>query len=75
MDYGLKVFENLPYFWKNSTIEAKDELLPIVFPEGIYYKNKKVGTTKIPTILRVLKGGNNEKSSMVAQRGLEQSKN
>ena len=71
LDYGLKVFENMPYFWKNSTIEAKDKLLPIVFPEGIYYKNKKVGTTKIPTILRVLKSENGEKSAMVAHRGLE----
>ena len=71
LDYGLKVFENMVYFRKNSTIEAKDKLLPLVFPEGIYYKDRKVGTTKIPTILRVLKGKNGEKSTMVDHRGLE----
>ena len=54
------------FFWENSNIEAKDKLLPIVFPEGIYYKDKKVGTTKIPTILRVLKSENSKKSAMVA---------
>ena len=71
LDYGLKIFENMPYFWKNSTIEAKDKVFPIVFSEGIYYKDKKVGTTKIPTILMVLKGKNSEKSTMVEHRGLE----
>ncbi len=33
LDYGLKVFGNLPYFRDNLTIEAKDKLLPIVFPD------------------------------------------
>jgi hypothetical protein len=42
-----------------------------MFPEGLYYKDKKVGTTKNSTILEVFKKKNRKKSIMVSEGGLE----
>ena len=71
INYGIGVLRDLPNFWNNSSIEIKNKLGLILFPEGLYYLDKSIGTTKISTILRVFNDKNNEKSMMVSEGGLE----
>ena len=69
--YGVGVLKDLTTFWNVSSVEIKNKLCFILFPEGIYYFDKNVGTTNLSTILRVFSPENYEKSTMVAHRGLE----
>ena len=71
IEYGLYVLSDLPNFWDNSSIETKNKFGTILFPEGIYYSNNKIGTTNLSTILKVFSLENNEKSTMVSEGGLE----
>jgi len=71
IEYGLHVFSDLPNFWDDSSIETKNKLGSILFPEGIYYSNNRIGTTNLSTVLKVFSLENNEKSTMVSEGGLE----
>ena len=71
IEYGLYVLSDLPNFWDNSSIETKNKFGTILFPEGIYYSNNKIGTTNLSTVLKVFSLENNEKSTMVGEGGLE----
>ena len=71
IEYGIGVLRDLSSFWNNSSIEIKNKLVLILFPEGIYYSDESIGTTNLSTVLRVFDSQNTEKSTMVAHRGLE----
>ena len=71
INYGIGLLRDLPNFWNNSIIEIKNKLGLILFPEGLYYLDKSIGTTKISTVLRVFNGKNSKKSIMVSEGGLE----
>jgi len=71
LDFGIGILKDLKKFWVNSSLESKHNFLSLMFPEGLYYKDKKVGTTKNATILEVFKDKNHKKSMMVGEGGLE----
>ena len=58
--FSFEALNDLPSFWDKSTLEVKNNLLNLMFPEGFFYDGKKVGTTKIATIFKVFEGNNTE---------------
>ena len=71
LDSSLKVLENLPEYYENSIPEVKNDLLSLLFPEGFFYNDETIGTTKNATILGVFEEKNLEKSTLVGEGGLE----
>ena len=62
---------NLSKIWLRADINQRIKLQNKIFPEGIFYKDGIIGTTKKATIYEVLGAENTDKSTLVAQRGLE----
>lgn len=66
-EYFLK---NLSKLWISGDLALKQKFQKIVFPEGITFENGIIGTQKISTIFSVLSTEVENKSIMVAHRGL-----
>ena len=71
MEYGVSVLKDLPDFWDNSSIEVKDKFGSILFPEGIYYSDNRIGTTNLSTLLSIFTPENLDMSILVGPPGLE----
>ncbi|MBU1164461.1 recombinase family protein [Patescibacteria group bacterium] len=71
IDFGLQYIKNLPYKWKElDTIEFK-VLRSVLFPKNVFYENKIYQTPELCVIYQLKKTSRNEKSSLVAPRGIE----
>ena len=71
INYCNYFIKNISKLWIRSEIELKIKFQNIIFPEGIYYKDGIIGTTRIATIFEVLRDKDVEESTMVAHRGVE----
>ena len=71
LDSSMKLLKNLTDYYENSIPEVKNDLLSLLFPEGFFYSDEKVGTTKIATIFKVFECNNTEKSTLVREGGFE----
>jgi len=66
INYCNYFIKNISKLWVRSDVELKIQFQNIIFPEGIYYKDGIIGTTKIATIFEVLRDKNIKESTMVA---------
>ena len=61
-EYFLK---NISKLWITSELQLRQKFQKIIFPEGIIFKDRIIGTPKISTVFRVLNPEIEEKSTMV----------
>jgi site-specific DNA recombinase len=47
VDFGLNIFENLPYFWQNGNVVTKQRLVGSLFPEKLIFSKSEVRTKKV----------------------------
>ena len=43
----MKVLDDIADYYDNSIPEVKNDLLTLLFPEGFFYSDKKVGTGSV----------------------------
>jgi site-specific DNA recombinase len=83
--YGISLMSNLPHYYSNATLDGKQKMLGLIFPEKLVFENSTYRTTQPNEILTLLctsnkdlkenkKGqevNNNNLSFMVVRRGIE----
>ena len=57
--YGISLLSNLPYYYSNATLEGKQKMLGLIFPEKLVFGNGKYRTTQPNEILTMLCNNNN----------------
>jgi len=71
INYCNHFVKNIDKLWLDSNIDLKQRFQSIIFPEGIYFQNGIIGTTKMCSLFEVLSPENTSKSNVAPRVGLE----
>ena len=52
--FGLKLLENLPYYYNNTTLEGKQQMLGSIFPEKLIFSDNTYRTAQPSEIMELL---------------------
>ncbi len=71
INYCTDFVQNLDKLWLDSNVDLKQRFQNIIFPEGIYFENGIIGTTKMCSLFEVLSPNNTLESNEAPGAGLE----
>ena len=70
-EYSKAFLANLAQLWKDGDITKKQRFQSLLFPEGLYFDGKNIGTAKLPLLFQHFQGLQAQKSNLGWLRGFE----
>ncbi len=71
VDFAMAVLSNPESIWKNETLEQKQRLQKVLFPQGLIFGQTGFGTSKPAPIYTLLSASRTQSEHLVAPRGIE----
>jgi hypothetical protein len=71
LSFGESLLVNAPRLWVEASLEQKQRLQQVFFPQGVQFENGAYRTAQTSMLFYDLEGIRSEKSGLVALTGIE----